>query len=49
MDFQKYNIKEKKKKTNSQKFLKIYIYIYMKFALKTRVYFWKVIGYKNEN
>ena len=40
MDFQKYTIKEKKKKkTKSQKSLKIYIYV--KFALKNRVFFLK--------
>ena len=46
LEFQKYNIKEKKKK-KSQK-----INIYMKFALKNRVslFFCKVIvSYKNEN
>ena len=46
MEFQKYNIKEKKKK----KVTKIIKYIYMKFALKNRVFFCKVIvGYKSEN
>ena len=51
MDFQKYNIKEKKKKKKKKRVTKIIkIYIYMKFALKNRVLFWKVIvGYKNEN
>ena len=50
MDFQKYNIKEKKKKKKVTKIIKKK-YIYMKFALKNRVFFfWKVIvGYKNEN
>ena len=35
----------------SHKDYKIYIYIYMKFALRNRVFFFfcKVIGYKNEN
>ena len=47
MDFQKYNIKEKKKKNKVTKI--ILKYIYMKFALKIRVFFGKVIvGYKNE-
>ena len=48
MDFQKYNIKEKKKKkkTKSEKLL---IYIY-EVCFKNRVFFFKVIvGYKNEN
>ena len=46
MDFQKYNIKEKKKK----KVTKIIKYIFMKFALKIGFFlFCKVIGYKNEN
>ena len=51
LEFQKYNIKEKKKrrKENNKVIKIIKIYIYMKFALKTRVFFWKVIGYKNEN
>ena len=54
MDFQKYNIKERKKKKKKDKVTKIikYIYIYMKFALKNRIslFFGKVIvGYKNEN
>ena len=46
MDFQKYNIKEKK----SQHYkMYIYIYIYMKFALKIGSFVWNVIvGYKNE-
>ena len=54
MDFQKYNIKEKKKKerkkkkTKSQKLYKKSMY--MKFALKNRSFFCKIIeGYKNEN
>ena len=54
MEFQKYNIKEKKKKekkreTKSQKLLNIYIY--MKFAFKKLgLFFCKVIvGYKSEN
>ena len=50
LDFQKYNIKEKKGKKKVTKIIKKK-YIYMKFALKNRVfYFCKVIvGYKNEN
>jgi len=40
----------KKKKNKVTKIINIYIYIYMKFALKSRVFFCKVIvGYKNEN
>ena len=48
LDFQKYNIKEKKKKKVT-KIIKIHIYV--KFALKIGSFFlWKVIvGYKNEN
>ena len=49
MEFQKYNVKEKKKKKKGQKIIK---YIYMKFAEeeKNRVFFFcKVIGYKSEN
>ena len=48
LDFQKYNIKENKK---SHKNYKSCIYIYMKFALKNRVYFFckVIVGYKNEN
>ena len=43
MDSQKYNIKGKNKVT------KIIKYVYMKFALKNRVFFCKlIIGYKNE-
>ena len=38
LDFQKYNIKEKKKK----KVTKIIIYVYMKFALKNRVFFLQI-------
>ena len=34
MDFQKYNIKEKKKKKKNKVTKVIKIYIYMKFALK---------------
>ena len=46
MDFQKYNIKEKKEK----KVTKIIKYIYMKFAFKKSSFFGKVVvGYKNEN
>jgi len=46
LDFQKYSIKEKKVIK-----IIIYIYIYMKFALKNRVSFFckVIIGYKNEN
>ena len=41
-------IKKKKKKKQSHKNYKIYIY--MKFALKNRIFFCKVIvGYKNEH
>ena len=51
MDFQKYNIEEKKKKkkkTKSQKLFKKYIY--MKFAFKIGSFLGKVIVvYKNEN
>ena len=52
MEFQKYNVKEKKeeKKKTRSKMIK---YIYMKFAEeeKNRVFFFfcKVIGYKSEN
>ena len=47
LDFQKYNIKEKKKKKKSQKLFKKYIY---EVCFKNRVFFGKVIvGYKNEN
>ncbi len=50
MDFQKYNIKEKKKKKKKKVTRIIKIYIYMKFALKIGSFFCKVIvGYKNEN
>ena len=46
MDFQKYNIKEKKKnKTKSQKLLKKYL----KFALKNSLFLKVIVGYKNEN
>ena len=54
MEFQKYNIKEKKKKrekknTKVTKIIK-YIYIYMKFDFKNRAFFCKVIvGYNNES
>ena len=43
--------KEEKKQTKEDKVTKIILkYIYMKFALKIRVFFGKVIvGYKNEN
>ena len=43
MDFRKYSIKEKK-------VTKIIKYIYMKFALKNRVFFFcqVIVGYKNE-
>jgi len=40
LDFQKYNIKEKKKKKKVTKIIKKK-YIYMKFALKNRVFFLK--------
>jgi len=49
LDFQKYNIKEKKKKKKSQK---LYKNMYMKFAVKNSIFFFfcKVtVGYKNEN
>ena len=50
MDFQKYNIKEKKKNKKKESHKNYLKYIYMKFALKNRVFFGKVIvGYKNEN
>ena len=57
MEFQKYNVKEKKKKTKTNKQKKqgqkIIKYIYMKFAEeeKNRVFFFfcKGIGYKSEN
>ena len=61
MVFQKYNVKEKKKKTKTKKtktkknkVKKIIKYIYVKFAEeeKNRVFFFffcKVIGYKSEN
>ena len=60
MDFQKYNIKEKKKKkeTKERKSHKNYLKtttttkrVYMVFALKIgSFFFWKVIvGYKNKN
>ena len=43
----KYNIKEKKGKTKDKNYKQK---LYMKFALKNRVFFCKVIvGYKNEN
>ena len=50
MEFQKYNIKEKKKNKKKESHKNYLKYIYMKFALKNRVFFGKVIvGYKNEN
>ena len=57
LEFQKYNVKEKKKKTKTNKkktSQKIIKYIYMKFAEeeKNRVFFFffcKVLGYKGEN
>ena len=52
LDFQKYNIKEKKKKKKkTDKVTKIILkYIYLKFAFKKQGLFCKVIvGYKNEN
>ena len=40
MDFQKYNIKERKKKKKKDKVTKIIKYIYMKFAFKkNKVFF----------
>ena len=51
LDFQKYNIKEKEKKSKNKvtKIMKN-LYVYMKFALKNRVSFFckLIIGYKNE-
>ena len=61
MEFQKYNVKEKKKKNKTKKqgqkiilyiYIYTYIHTYMKFAEeeKNRVFFFcKVIGYKSEN
>ena len=53
LDFQKYNIKEKKKtKKKPQELLKNKNHqkIYTAFALKIGCFFWKVIvGYKNKN
>ena len=53
MDFQKYNIKEKKKKKKKKnKVTKIIKYICMKFDLKNKVFFFfykVIVGYKNEN
>ena len=55
MEFQKYNVKEKKKtKTNKKQGQKIIKYIYMKFAEEEKkwglfFFFCKVIGYKSEN
>ena len=50
MEFQKYNVKEKKKKKNrGQKIIKN---TYMKFAEEIKrafFFFCKVIGYKSEN
>ena len=50
MEFQKYNVKEKKKKKKSQKIIKN---IYMKFAEEKKIgsffFFCKVIVYKSEN
>ena len=51
MEFQKYNVKEKKEK-EKKKVKKLFKKIYMKFALKkNRVFFFfcKVIGYKSGN
>ena len=59
MEFQKYNVKEKKKKTKTNKQKKqgqkIIKYIYMEFAEEEKkigfffFFFCKVIGYKSEN
>ena len=46
LDFEKYIIKEKKKKKKSQDLLKN---IYMKFALKIGSFLKVIVGYKNEN
>ena len=56
-EFQKYNVKEKKKKKEREKekknkITKIIKNIYMKFALKNRVFFFfckVIVGYKSEN
>ena len=52
MDFQKYNIKEKKKKKKKKtKVTKIIKKIYKKLALKNRLFFFckVIVGYKSEN
>ena len=58
MEFQNYNVKEKKKKKKEggKKVTKIKKNIYMKFALKNSLFFFKIVfffkvivGYKNEN
>ena len=52
MEFQKYNVKEKKKRKKNKVTKIINIYIYMKFALKkNRVFFFckVIVGYKSEN
>ena len=47
LEFQNYNVKEKKKKKRSKNYKK---YIYMKFAVKKKgSFFRKVIGYTSEN
>ena len=54
MEFQKYNVEEKKKKSkekknkNKNKVTKIIKYIYMKFTLKSMVFFFckVIVGYK---
>ena len=51
LDFQKYNIKEKKEKQSHKNYLKN-VYTYMKFALKIGSFFFlqgNVACYKNEN
>jgi len=46
LEFQKYNVKEKKGKKKRSKIIKN---IHMKFAIKKGLLFCKVIGYKSEN
>ena len=54
LEFQKYNVKEKKKKKKKNKVTKIIKNIYMKFALKKQGLFFSffckvIVGYKSEN
>ena len=50
MDFQKYNIKEKKKKKKKNKVTKVIkIYIYMKFALKIGSFFFFFVRWSTKN